>query len=77
MVLQLLLAKARRKRSRRIPARNLSLRKVLRVLKLAKVSRIGKLLQLTSSLLSLRTPRKWTLLLSERRLAIIPSLRSE
>lgn len=77
MVLQLLLAKARRKRSRRIPARNLSLRKVLRVLKLAKVPRIGKLLQLTSSLLSLRTPRKWTLLLSERRLAIIPSLRSE
>ena len=77
MVLQLLLAKARRKRSRRIPARNLSLRKVLRVLKLAKVPRIGKLLQLTSSLLSLRTPRKWTLLLSERRLAIIPSLRPE
>ena len=76
-MLQLLLAKARRKRSRRIPARNLSLRKVLRVLKLAKVPRIGKLLQLTSSLLSLRTPRKWTLLLSERRLAIIPSLRSE
>lgn len=76
-MLQLLLAKARRKRSRRIPARNLSLRKVLRVLKLAKVPRIGKLLQLTSSLLSLRTPRKWTLLLSERRLAIIPSLRPE
>ena len=65
------------KKIKRKLSRNPKLRRMLRVLRLAMVPKGERLLQLASSLLFLRTLGKWTLLLLERRSAILPSQRLE
>ena len=67
------IGKGKEKKIKRNLSRNLKLRRVLRVLRLAMVRKVEKVLQLVNSLLFLRTLRKWTPLLLERRLAILSS----
>ena len=71
------LDKGKKKRIKQEVVKKAEVKVVLRVLRLAMRPRIGKLLSFASSLLFLRSPRKWTLLQLERRLAILLSQRSE
>ena len=61
--MQLLLAKGRKRKARRVLRRSQRLKKMQRILRLAKVPRRERLLQLPSDFLPLRSPRRWLPLL--------------